>query len=166
MASNLTHARLREVLAYDPLTGIFTWRVSTSKRIRVGDVAGGQPNKRGYVRIRVDGELFFAHRLAWFWMKGEWPGLIDHRSTVGHQNWIKNLRDVTQKINAQNKRKATAKSRSGLLGVAYHAGRKKCWRAVINVDGKQVGLGGFTNKHKAHRAYIAAKRLYHEGCTL
>lgn len=37
----LTAYRLREVLDYDAMTGIFSWKVSTTFRVKVGQVAGG-----------------------------------------------------------------------------------------------------------------------------
>lgn len=37
---NLTYERLREVLHYNPETGIFTWIVDKSQRVKAGDIAG------------------------------------------------------------------------------------------------------------------------------
>src|SRR6185437_14856888 len=69
--SRLTQARLKELLDYDPVTGIFVWK-SDRPRVKRGDVAGG-PDAWGYVKIGVDGLLFPAHRLAWLWVYGEFP---------------------------------------------------------------------------------------------
>jgi hypothetical protein len=75
----LTVTRLREVLHYDPITGIFTWLVSLSNH--VGKVAGSLDGT-GRVRIRVDGREYGAHRLAWLYMTGNWPvNEIDHRGS-------------------------------------------------------------------------------------
>ena len=60
----LTHDRLLTVLHYGKETGIFTWLVSAAHRIKVGDVAGS-PSGRGYRKIMIDGEKYYAHRLAW-----------------------------------------------------------------------------------------------------
>lgn len=60
---SLTSERLREVLAYDPDTGVFTRKVRTAKRVKIGDVAGCL-NGKGYIHISIDGRLHKAHRLA------------------------------------------------------------------------------------------------------
>ncbi len=49
---DLTAARLRELLHYDPATGVFTRKVRTSNRINIGDVAGTlRPD--GYLKISL-----------------------------------------------------------------------------------------------------------------
>ena len=68
----LTAERLREVLSYDQDTGLWKWRVRLSKSIKVGQPSG-VINAKGYVVIKVDKTLYYAHRLAWLYMMGEWP---------------------------------------------------------------------------------------------
>lgn len=60
--TTLTAALLRELFAYDADTGLFTRKVSTTNRVKVGDVAGS-PNQKGYINIMVCGRLHPAHRL-------------------------------------------------------------------------------------------------------
>jgi hypothetical protein len=66
----LTWGRLRQVLHYDPETGIFTRLIRTCRKIAPGSVAGGY-RADGYLRIAIDGNRYYGHRLAWFWMTGE-----------------------------------------------------------------------------------------------
>ena len=88
----LTAAQLRELLQYDPETGVVTRLVKSSNGIKVGDVAG-TADARGYILIRVDGWLHLAHRLAWLHMTCEWPkGMIDHINGVRDDNRWSNLR--------------------------------------------------------------------------
>lgn len=67
---DVTAIRLREVVNYDPATGVFTW-AKTGRGINFGAACGKL--KDGYRRICIDGRSYQASRLAWFWVHGEWP---------------------------------------------------------------------------------------------
>lgn len=171
----LTQARLRELLSYDPETGVFVWlddrRSGAGYRIvhvKAGDIAGNVNAGDGYRYIGIGAKLFPAHRLAWLYMHGEWPvGEIDHRNGSRDQNMIRNLRDVTRLINAQNRRRARRDSMAGLAG-AFKApkGCRLPWVSSIRTNGKTKYLGQFATAEAAHDAYIEAKRVMHEGCTV
>lgn len=155
--------RLKEMLIYDPTTGVFRWRVRPNGRICVGDEAGNV-HVKGYRYIQLDRRLYFAHRLAWLYMTGEWPkGQVDHKNARRDDNRWKNLRDVTREVNAQNRRTASVKNSAGLLGVSKHYGK---FQATIFVGGKNRHLGTFVTAETAHAAYVGAKRRLHEGNTL
>ena len=162
--STLTAERLREVLDYDPETGVFVWRIRTSNCVKVGDVAGGL-RLDGYFAIGLDGRTYLAHRLAWLWVHGHWPQYgIDHIDGDVENNRITNLRDVDQSTNMQNVKKACVNNKtSGLLG-SHPSGKK--WRAQITVGGKIHYLGTFDTQELAYAAYLGAKRLFHSGCTI
>lgn len=153
--AGITAEQLRELLIYDPETGIFT---------RNDGEPAGTTHATGYIDIRVDGLKYRAHRLAWLYMTGSFPvGVVDHRDGARANNRWNNLRDVTQFVNMQNQRLPRADSRSGLLGVTAHQGR---WRASIKVDGRRIYLGTYQEPEEAQAAYLSAKRLRHAGCTL
>lgn len=163
----LSAERLREVLNYEPATGIFTWKVRTSNRVNIGDVAGAML-KTGYLSICIDSKFYRAHRLAWLYIHGDWPSAdIDHLNGMRTDNRFCNLRDVSRSTNQQNLRKARGeKTHSGLLGVYRTDKVNNQWRACIKIDGKDVHLGNFRTKEAAHEAYLLAKRSHHEGCTI
>jgi len=153
----LTHKRLTDVLAYNPKTGVFTWKERVANCIQVGDVAGADTN--GYRQIRIDGVLYRSNRLAWFYVHGEWPKFtVDHKNGVTSDNRIKNLRDVSHGQNMHNQRTAHRNNLTGLLGVTP-SGNK--WVARIRVNGKSHYLGSFDLPHQASAAYQAAKRIHH-----
>lgn len=160
----ITQARLKELLSYDPDTGVFVWRIKSSKfsYIEPGSVAGWEDN--GYIKISLDGRDYKAHRLAWLYVYGAWPSkFVDHKNQVRADNRIRNLRDASREINGQNQTKAHAQNRScGLLGVSRSSWSKK-WIARLKVDGKRLYLGTFATPELAHAAYVATKRELHPG---
>lgn len=147
---HLTLERLKELFYYNPKTGVFTRKVSVSFGTYAGDIAG-TPDKDGYVRICIDYKLYGAHRLAWFYMTGNWPTKqIDHKDRISNNNKFDNLREASNYQNSANK-----ESKSKCPGVSK---RGKKWRAKIVADGKEKRLGTFATPELASAAYVAAKR--------
>jgi hypothetical protein len=165
---NITADEVRRLLHYDPLTGIFTRRVATGGRYRakVGSVAG-TVNDGGYILIALHSLQYRAHRLAVLYMTGEWPKHeVDHKNGVRTDNRWDNLRDVPPEQNMQNLRAAKKNSKSGVLG-AYWSERDKVFISRINIPGGPYKhLGTFKTAAEAHQAYLAAKRIYHQACTI
>jgi hypothetical protein len=160
--STITQARIQELLHYDPETGVFT-RKKPGPGIAVGQVCG-TVDQEGYVRARVDMKTYGVHRLAWLYVKGQFPaGEVDHINGNRRDNRIENLRDVSKASNLQNQKRAQAGSRSGLLGAYYNQGK---WRAAIQTNGMNKNLGNFNTPEEAHQAYLAAKRVLHSTCTI
>lgn len=158
----LTARRLRGVLRYYPTSGRFV-RLEKS----VHNASAGGINSDGYRVISVDGKPYYAHRLAVLWMTGAWPKhTVDHRNGRRSDNRWRNLRDVTKQLNIQNQRRSHKRKTSGLpLGVCFVA-RRNCYFAQLTVNRKRVLARYFKTPGAAHRAYLAAKRHYHEGNTL
>lgn len=156
----LTAERLREVLHYDAATGRFTW-LKSHQKVSAGDAAGCLDDK-GYVRIRIDGKRYRAHRLAWLYVTGDWPeDQIDHRDLDKANNAFLNLRQANNTQNNGN-RKRQPNNTSGHRGVSWHSPRRR-WRAIIYVGKKQVYLGTFNNKETAAEAYrLAAQSKFGE----
>ena len=154
----LTAEKLRELLHYEPATGIFTWKVRTANSVKVGDVAGC-PDGRGYLCIKVLNRLYRAHRLAWLYHFGEWPtDQIDHINRNRSDNRIENLREVTNKQNHQNKSKRSDNT-SGHTGVYWHKQKSK-WRARIKHNQKLIHLGLFATIEEAVAARKAGELRY------
>lgn len=161
--SILTIERLRELLRYEPSTGDFVRLVSTSSNARAGMVAGSA-KKDGYIKIRVDGRIYAAHRLAWLYMTGEWPEHhIDHVNGDSYDNRWANLRNVDRHTNLQNQWRAHKNNKTGLLGVSVH---RAGYQADIWVDGRKKYLGVYESPEDAHAAYLEAKRATHSGATI
>ncbi|MEO6711702.1 MAG: HNH endonuclease [Planctomycetota bacterium] len=157
----LTGERLREVLAYDRESGVFTRRTKTRGHA-IGQPAGCTRRTDGYLSIGVDGASYLAHRLAWLHETGEWPAAeIDHINGLKGDNRIANLRVATRSENAQNIYRAHSNSASGVLGVSWCA-REQKWRAVIKKGGRSISLGYFGDIDSAAAAYGSAKSHHHQ----
>lgn len=157
--TKLTAERLRELLNYDRATGLFAWRVIRKWHFSPKSVVGSI-NRWGYRKIRLDGQVYHAHRLAWLYVHGEWPaGQIDHKDAVRDHNWIDNLRLATNSQNQANSQLSIKRNSSGFKGVHFHQPNKK-WRARIGVRGAIIHLGLFTTPEAAHKAYMDAARKY------
>lgn len=159
---SITQARLKELVHYEPKTGIFTWKVTLANgRGGTGAVLGNVMNM-GYVRANVDGVSYLLHRLAFLFMTGQWPEIdIDHINGIRTDNRWKNLRSVDRKMNLENKRKAMPGKKSGKLLGSFKCSKNR-WQARIN----RLYLGTFETEEAAHQAYLKAKRILHKGCTI
>jgi hypothetical protein len=147
----ITIERLKQLLEYNPETGLWTWRVHRHCK-KCGDIAGGL-NSAGYIQITIDGTKYLAHRLAWLYMTGEWPkSLIDHEDLKPINNVWTNLREATHSQNKANRYHQKNNS-CGVKGVDFHQGK---WRSLIYVDGAQIYLGSYPTKEQAADAYKIA----------
>lgn len=158
-ASNLTVIRLKQLLHYSPETGKFTWRVGRHC-VAAGAVAGS-PDHAGYIKIKVDGRLYHASRLAWLYTRGRWPeGEIDHKDVNNTNNSETNLRDVTPTVNRQNQKAPKRTNKLGVQGVYLHRGR---YRAQVRLLGRVVYSKVFGTAEEASSAYLENKRKFHQG---
>lgn len=93
---------LKSLLDYNESTGVFRWNVLAGNRILAGSNAGSIDKGSGYIVIRIKDTNYLAHRLAYIWMTGEAPDMIDHRNTIKTDNAWLNLRPTNHALNAQN----------------------------------------------------------------
>jgi hypothetical protein len=133
--ADITQQRLKEVVCYDPDTGLWEWLVTLSSRAVAGSPCG-VPKGNRYGRIRIDGHLYQSHRLAWLYMTGAWPSeCIDHiNGNRADCRWV-NLRESDHsenKLNVPVRRDNT----SGVKGVC--SSNEKYWAAEIKFKGLRI----------------------------
>lgn len=166
----LTQNKLKEILYYDPPTGIFTWlerpiamfshckyperQCNAWNTRNSGKIAGVKRKDRKlfYIKIFItlngDGKGHQAHRLAIFYMTGHWPPeSVDHIDGDGTNNRMNNLRKVSDQENKKN-RSIQINNSSGFNGVNWSERYKK-WRVRIKIRGKDISGGYFINKEDA-----------------
>lgn len=168
--TTLTAALLRELLHYDPETGVFTWKrrgrhhfpsdkgCNAWNAVNVGREAGKRNSP--YRQIAVFGRRYRPARLAWLYMTGEWPPyFVDHKDGNTANNRWSNLRSATPSQNLAN-RGLPANSSTGFKGVSRHQ-KSRRFRAVIKAEGRYIHLGFYDTAEEAHAAYCAAATKYY-----
>jgi len=152
----LTAEWLRENLTYLPESGVFLWKKRGFGRT-MGKVLGCKTGL-GYIHMKVDGVVHYAHRLAWLYVHGEWPKkMLDHIDSNKSNNTISNLREATAAQNAARRptgQRWIAPSR----GVFPHG---TGFVARIHFAGKRHYLGYFSTLEAAKAAYEAKAREIH-----
>lgn len=147
-------------VSYDPVTGAFTHKIdkpnSRYGKVRAGDPVSMKPDKGGYFRLCIKGNVYKAHRLAWLLTHGECPPdkQIDHIDHNKTNNAMSNLRLVDGSGNQRNRTK-NSDNRSGVNGVCFVAAEGK-WMAYYcrNIIGK------FASKEEAIAARAAANKAH------
>ncbi|HEV2225081.1 MAG TPA: HNH endonuclease signature motif containing protein [Candidatus Acidoferrales bacterium] len=128
---DLTAEYVREILDYDPETGVFRYRANLNRRARAGNTCGYQQKETGRFKMRINGHEYMAHRLAWLWMTGKWPTHeIDHIDMDQSNNRWHNLRAATSSQN-QAHRPLRRHNTSGITGVCQERRRGR-WVTFIN----------------------------------
>lgn len=163
--TGLTQEELKRILDYDPDTGIFTWRTwgkGRNKNLKAGTKRFYSQSEHGKVNypkcrtISINHFDYQAHRLAWLYMKGEWPNIVDHYNRNPHDNRWCNLKNGTQLQNCRNK-SISSLNTSGVTGVYWDKNRGQ-WKASISVNNKTVNLGRFKELHDAVSARRKAEK--------
>ena len=161
VTSRPTIQRLREVLAYDPITGVLRWarRTSPHQNARLlGQRAGWFAE--GRYHLEIDGKNLFAAVVAWAHSSGAWPTKeIDHVNGDPGDDRLINLREATHAQNQANRRKGLHSVQKGVK--RSRSGNR--WEARLIVNQSYRHLGTFDTPEEAHRAYrIAATAAFGE----
>jgi hypothetical protein len=145
--------RLRLVLSYDKTTGVFERLIKVNRNSVIGEEVGSVNRVNGYRYIRIDGRAYLHHRLAWFYVHGQWPDdQIDHIDGNRLNNSVVNLRPASSKQNRENRELSTS-NKTGYRGVFYRKDKDK-YRASVKHNGKSQHLGYFNT---AEEAAVVAK---------
>lgn len=154
----LDHTTLLAHLHYNQETGVWARLIKTGAKAPVGARADRKRAIDTRRTIDILGRRYLSHRLAWFYMTGEWPKKgLDHENTDPSGNRWPNLREATQRQNNGNARRAKH-NKSGFKGVYWNK-EKSCWTAQIKKE-KSTHLGYFKTPEAAHAAYVKAAQAW------
>ncbi|MBN6819550.1 HNH endonuclease [Methylobacterium organophilum] len=164
--SLLTASDVSALLIYDEDTGEFTWRFKPETSAankgfnsRYAGKPAGHPSADGYLRIKINRNLYQGSRVAWLLKTGAWPEHgVDHRDGDSRNNRWRNLRAATSVENAHN-RALSAKNTSRQTGVKFFKKIKK-WGAEIMVNYRNIYLGVYERYEDAVAARKNAEKNY------
>lgn len=165
----LTQEILKELLHYNPETGVFIWkersfkmfshcknpeRICNSWNTRYSGKVAGYKRKNEKIHYNIINisngkvKLYAAHRLAFLYMTGKFPeDQVDHINGNGYDNKWNNLRSISNQENSKNV-SISSLNTSGFTGVYWDKERKK-WAVTISINNKTVSGGRFMNKEDA-----------------
>ncbi len=169
----LEKSLVEELLNYNPESGQLIWREKTETscpddksrkwwNARYAGTVAGSMDEFGYIRVRIVGKRYRAHRLIWLLTHGVEPQCIDHIDGNRANNRLNNLRDVDAIDNNRNSSIGQLNT-SGHLGVTWFRQTSK-WRAQIKVGKRTLHLGFFERFEDAveARKNAEAEHGFHE----
>jgi hypothetical protein len=151
---------IRKLVSYDPESGALTWlraepemfadgvKHSAATRCKIWNAKySGKPAltyreaSRPYAYGDILGRKYYAHRVAFALMTGEWPDLVDHLDGDQTNNAWANLRGASRSENSRNCY-LRSDNASGHPGVYWDASRNQ-WAAELHQDGVKRFLGRY-----------------------
>lgn len=169
----LTQEIVRELLDYDPETGVLTWKPRDVKWFKddnrytaeqccrrwnskwANKTCGYLQNHYGYTIVTIDSKKYYAHRIIWLFVFGDFPKFqIDHKNGNRSDNRLRNLREVTNQQNSMNST-IYKNNTSGRKGV-WMEKSTGLWVSQIKMDGKRLVVYRGGDLTEASEAYIKA----------
>ena len=138
--------------------GQLFWKTNKSQ-MKAGSLAGSFAGDGRYRRVKINGRVFYVHRVIFAMANGYFPEEVDHIDGDTLNNRPENLRPATRSQNAMN-RKKQSNCTSGHTGIQFVESAGK-WRAHIKVKQKSIWLGYHDTLKSAISARKSAELKYH-----
>lgn len=154
----ISREELKYRLSYDEHSGVFI-RMRSPRGDTIGRAAGSIHKATGYVMIYIRGKAYRAHRLAFLYMRGEIPEIVDHINGNRSDNRWSNLRESTKEGNSHNSI-ISKNNKSGVKCVSWNKRLGK-WHARIMKERKYEHIGYFPDLIGAELAVRKARIELH-----
>ena len=150
----MQHQHLKELLNYDPETGIFTWTKFRGNRY-TGKVAGSvRPS--GHIVMSINWKQYSAARLAWLYMTKRNPKTnVRHINGIEGDNRWSNLE--TRSVKVKEPVELWSTNTTGVRGVSWNQ-RDQRYVASISIKGIKHRLGNFKTLTQAAAVRKAAEQ--------
>ena len=166
----INQAVVKEILDYNPETGILTWKFREDKWF--WGSPGGQDAAWAAKKwnAKFAGKNLSKHRtsifnvtyrlphLIWLWMTGRWPNpAIDHKDGNDLNNRWNNLRQATSTINNRNRKRLNTNT-TGVTGATL----TKDGKFAVYFNRKRVGTYSTAEEANLARKQVELKHGYTE----
>lgn len=149
----ITQDRLRELFTYSD--GKLLNKTIRRSQIKIGSPAGSK-TEYGYIKIKIDGRMYRAHRLIFLFHHGYLPEFIDHIDCNRSNNRIENLRPCSKSENGMNRAGSYGKAAARNV---YKRGNK--FQVHMRREGRSYYIGTFDDFYEAKDAAADARsRLF------
>ncbi len=156
-----TKMALFDAMAYDPINGIFTWKIRASYRNHIGDQAGFV--KCGHRYLHYKGQGYMAHRLAVLYMTDHYPTyeqvVVPIDGDKLNCSW-ENLKVIDKHERGSRFREMPSHNGTGVIGVSLRKDNGKYLARIKDRKGKHIGLGTFADLEDAITARKDAELRY------
>lgn len=169
---------LKELLHYNPDTGIFTWNYRDVKWFKrnkdfliwnkrfankiAGNIHTHFKTGKSYIRLRIFGKSYVGHRLAVLYMNGSLSDNnkeIDHKDGDGLNNSWLNLKETNRQGNSRNRR-LQSNNTSGQCGISLNKRDDKFVAYIYDLNGNKISLGTFKTFDEAVMVRKLAEKEY------
>lgn len=156
---------LRELIDYDPVSGIAAWKSRPVTRPHdktwnscfAGKQIGGRA-KTQYFWISIHDVNYLLHRVIFKWMTGKDVLVVDHKDLDKKNNKWDNLREADQSQNRCNA--PTGKSsKSGVKGLFLTRSGK--WQGKVTLQGQHYWTARFQLEEDAKEALEKLRSVVH-----
>jgi len=160
--SYITYEEIKDLIEYDPNTGLLQWKIRKRGRCKKGWFTGTiliSKDGKKYYRIQVEHKKYLVSRVAYLLMMKEWPrDEIDHKNGDSLDNSWNNLRAAIPSQNSKNKNVY----RNNILGVKGVCKYRNKYKAQIMIGGAVQYLGLYNTVEEASYVYETAAKAYHD----
>lgn len=156
----LTQEIVKSKVSYNPDTGEFS-RIAYVRNQMKGNSKVGFIDPLGYYYTKLNNIKIGLHRLAFLYMEGYLPDMVDHIDGNPSNNKWDNLRVCTATQNQYNT-KINSNNTTGVKGVSYRKGHAKPYVARITVNKVRLNIGKYETLKEAKQALEYRRDLYHK----
>lgn len=119
------------------------------------------PDKRGYSSLKLDGKMYYYHRVVYKVCNPEWDITdISNENQIDHICGTRPLNNRIENLRILNSQQNNCNNLHWVKGYYYNKTTNR-YRARIRINEKVICLGEHDTTDEAREAYLNAKKIHH-----